>query len=99
MARRRKVNIDTNPLQSVTIGRTDTKKYGWIGTLFLFIIFIKYLKIKYIFFLRTIDFHIKIQGLKTLIKGYYWNHKKTVHYISIYNVNICNIKIETCKKN
>ena len=40
MARRRKVNIDTNPLQSVTIGRTDTKKYGWIGTLFLFIIFI-----------------------------------------------------------
>ena len=40
MARRRKVNIDANPLQSVTIGRTDTKKYGWIGTLFLFIIFI-----------------------------------------------------------
>ena len=40
LARRRKVNIDANPLQSVTIGRTDTKKYGWIGTLFLFIIFI-----------------------------------------------------------
>ncbi len=40
MARRKKVNIDANPLQSVTIGRTDKKKYGWIGSLFLFIIFI-----------------------------------------------------------
>lgn len=37
---RKKVNLDVNPLESVTIGRTDKKKYSWIGTVVLFILFI-----------------------------------------------------------
>ena len=40
MARKKKIDIVSTPLQSVTIGRTDKKKYGWIGTIILFILFI-----------------------------------------------------------
>lgn len=40
MARKKKIDIVSTPLQSVTIGRTDKKKYGWIGTVILFILFI-----------------------------------------------------------
>ena len=37
---RKKVNLDVNPLESVTIGRTDKRKHGWIGTVVLFVLFI-----------------------------------------------------------
>lgn len=40
MAKKRKIDITSNPLQSVTIGRTDKKKHRWVGSVILFLIFI-----------------------------------------------------------
>lgn len=40
MAKKKKIDITSNPLQSVTIGRTDKKKHSWIGSVILFILFI-----------------------------------------------------------
>ncbi|MGN1379706.1 MAG: hypothetical protein ACI4XR_04885 [Bacilli bacterium] len=40
MAKKKKIDIASNPLQSVTIGRTDKKKHGWIGSVILFVLFI-----------------------------------------------------------
>lgn len=40
MGKRKKVNIDANPLQSVTIGNVNEKKHGWLFAIFLFGIFL-----------------------------------------------------------
>lgn len=37
---RKKVNLDVNPLEAVSIGRTDKRKHSWIGTVVLFALFI-----------------------------------------------------------
>lgn len=40
MAKNKKVILEATPLESVSIGRTDKKKYGWIALLFIFFLFI-----------------------------------------------------------
>ncbi|MBQ6841148.1 MAG: hypothetical protein IJO63_03440 [Bacilli bacterium] len=40
MGKKKKVDINGKPLEAVTIGRVKDNKYGWIGVLFLFALFI-----------------------------------------------------------
>ena len=38
--KKKQVSISWNPLQSTTIGTIKENKYGWIGTIILFILFV-----------------------------------------------------------
>lgn len=68
---RKKININSNPLEAVTIGRTDTKKHGWIGVLFLFV-----------FFILIIYF---LPDIQKAYKDYLYNKAFTNNYVNTNN--------------
>ena len=40
MGKKTKVDINSAPLEAVTIGQIKKSKYGWIGTIIIFVLFI-----------------------------------------------------------